>query len=246
MNRLKLLYNSHVGKKFIAAITGGILFLFLVGHVAGNLKVFTPGEANGIPAIDVYAKFLRTAGHPLVPDNFVLWGSRVVLLSSLVLHMLVVIQLAMLNRAARPQGYAKNNTRAVSLSARWMLVSGFLLLAFVVFHILHFTVGAIEIGKFEHGFVYSNLFHSFSWWPIAIVYVLAMCVVGFHLYHGLWSLFQTIGFDNPDRNSTLRALAIAITLALVVGFSSLPLAFMSGAMEEPPEYSHQLLSVEDH
>lgn len=245
MKRFIQLYNSHIGKKFIAAVTGAILFLFLLGHVAGNLKVFTPDQANGIPAIDVYAHFLRTAGHPMVPEQFVLWGSRIGLLVALILHMVVVMQLAALNRRARPQKYAKNGLRAVSWSARWMLFSGFTILAFVVFHILHFTTGTIEVGEFEHGFVYANLYHSFACWPIAVLYVVAICVVGFHLYHGLWSLFQTIGFDNPDRNAMLRTFALAVTIALVIGFSSLPLAFMSGAMEEPPEYSQQLLIGEE-
>lgn len=246
MKRLKLIYSSVVGKKFIAAITGTILFLFLVGHVAGNLKVFTPDEAGGVPAIDAYAQFLRTMGHPLLPNGLGLWMSRVVLLGAIILHMIVVVQLAMINRNARPKGYAQTKYRAASASARWMLVSGGLLLAFVVFHILHFTTGTIQLGEFEHGLVYSNLFHSFTCWPVVIIYLLAMLVVGFHLYHGIWSLFQTIGLDNPDRNSLLRSLALAITLALVVGFSSLPLAFMAGAMDEPPEYSHELLDVEEH
>lgn len=246
MKRFKLIYSSLVGKKFIAAITGAILFLFLVGHVAGNLKVFAPAEANGTPAIDVYAHFLRTMGHPLVPNQFGLWMTRIVLLGSLILHVVVVVQLALINKSARPKGYAKTRFQAVTSSARWMLVSGFILLAFIVFHILHLTTGTIQFGKFAEGLVYSNLYESFTWWPVAILYLIAMVVIGFHLYHGLWSLFQTIGFDNPDRNGLLRGFALAITLALVIGFSSLPLAFMSGAMEEPQDYQHELIVGEEH
>ena len=246
MKRAQLIYNSLIGKKFIAAITGVILLGFLLGHVAGNLKAFAPDEASGIPAIDEYAHFLRTMGHPILPNNFGLWGARIVLLGSLILHVVVVVQLAMINRSARPQGYAKQKYKASSLSARYMLVSGTLLLCFIVFHILHFTTGTIQLGEFEHGKVYSNLYHSFAWWPIALVYVVAMCVVGFHLYHGIWSLFQTLGLDNPDRNKMLRGLAMAVTLALVIGFSSLPLSFMSGAMGEPVEQTQKQITDEGH
>ena len=246
MKRFTLIYSSLIGKKFIAAVTGAILFGFLVGHVAGNLKVFTPDEAGGVPAIDNYAHFLRTMGHPLLPNLFGLWATRIVLLVSLILHLIVVIQLAMINKAARPQGYAKTKFQAVTSPARWMLVSGFILLAFVVFHILHLTTGTIRFGEFTEGLVYANLYNSFTWWPVAILYLLAMAALGSHLYHGVWSLFQTIGFDNPDRNKLTRGFALAITLALVIGFSSLPLAFMSGAMDEPQPYKTELLTGEEH
>ena len=238
MKRFTKIYQSLIGKKIIAAVTGIILFGFLLGHVAGNLKVFTGLNEKGIPAIDEYGEFLREVGHPLVPDEFVLWTARIVLLAAVVLHAVVVIQLAMMNMEARPNDYVKKNYRASSLSARLMLVSGLLILAFVIFHILHFTTGTIVLGSFEYGHIYANLHSSFGYWPVALLYVAAMVGLGFHLFHGVWSLFQTLGLDNPDRNKILRAFTIFITVALVVGFSSVPLAFMSGLMKEPPAYDH--------
>jgi len=244
MKRLAIIYQSMVGKKILAAVTGIVLFGFLLGHVAGNLKVFTGTTEAGAPAIDEYGEFLREIGHPLVPDQFVLWAARIVLLVALIVHVVVVTQLAFLNMEARPHDYVKKKHTVSTLAARLMLVSGFLILAFVIFHILHFTTGTIVIGQFEHGHIYANLFHSFGYWPVVLLYLVAMVALGFHLYHGVWSLFQTLGFDNPDRNKLLRAFTIGITIALVVGFSSVPLAFMSGQMPDPPQYEHSELSDE--
>ena len=246
MNRIQLLYRSLVGKKILAALTGLILFGFLIGHVAGNLKVFTGVAANGVPHIDIYGHFLRTAGEPMVPAHFVLWAVRAVLLVSLVVHVVVVLQLAAINQQARPQGYAKTRFQASTFAARYMLVTGWILLAFIIFHILHFTTGTIVIGGFEEGRVYSNLSSSFANFPIALVYALMMLVLSFHLYHGVWSLFQTLGWDNPDRNRMLRTFAVAITVLIAIGFASVPLAFMAGAMGEPVEYAKELLTGGSH
>ncbi len=242
MNRLQALYATTIGKKFIAAITGIILFGFILGHVAGNLKVFTGATADGIPHIDEYAHFLKIAGAPLVPEQFVLWSARSVLLISLILHMTVVIQLALISAEARPISYVKSKKRAASLPALWMMFSGLLILGFVIFHILHFTTGTIVIGEFNHGFVYNNLESSFSNPLVGIGYILVMLVLGFHLNHGIWSLFQTLGLDNPDRNKFLRLTATGLTIAIIAGFISIPLAFMTGAMPDPVSYPHELLT----
>jgi succinate dehydrogenase / fumarate reductase cytochrome b subunit len=207
MNRLKALYASTIGKKFVAAITGLILLGFLLGHVAGNLKVFTGATAEGVPHIDEYGHFLRVAGEPMIPAGAVLWGARFVLLASVILHVLVVVQLAMLSAEARPMNYVKSKKRAASLPALWMMFSGLLILFFIIFHILHFTTGTIQLGTFEHGYIYNNLESSFTKPIVAGAYVLVMIVLGFHLNHGVWSMFQTLGLDNPDRNKFLRMLA---------------------------------------
>ena len=242
MNRISSLYSSSIGKKSIAAVTGLLLLGFLVGHVAGNLEVFTGSSANGVPHIDEYGQFLKEVGKPILPYMVGLWIARVGLLVCLVLHVIVVAQLAMQSKLARPSKYVRSEKVAASISARWMMYTGLLILAFIVFHILHFTTGTLELGEFEHGAVYANLFRSFSMWPVAICYMIVMLVLGLHLYHGIWSLFQTLGFDNPDRNRVLRALAIIVTVGVVVGFIVVPLAFMTGTMPDPLEYAHELLT----
>jgi len=242
MNRIQALYATTIGKKFIAAITGIVLFGFLLGHVAGNLKVFTGKTVEGVPHIDEYGHFLRVAGAPLVPEQFVLWGARGVLLVSLILHVLVVVQLAMLSQEARPVSYVRSKKKAASLPALYMMFSGLIILGFVIFHILHFTSGTIVIGEFEHGTVYKNLYSSFKNPLVGIGYILVMIVLAFHLNHGVWSLFQTLGLDNPDRNKILRLVATGLTIAIVLGFISIPLSFMTGMMPEPPTYAPELLS----
>ena len=242
MTRLTSLYKSTIGKKFIAAVTGLILFGFLIGHVAGNLKVFTGTSANGVPHIDEYGQFLKVMGEPILPYMAGLWVARVVLLVSLILHMIVVIQLALYSAEARPINYVKSKRAVATLPALWMLFSGILVLGFIVFHILHFTTGTIQLGEFEHGYIYNNLSNSFTKWPVAIGYSVVMVVLGFHLFHGVWSMFQTFGIDNPDRNRGLRLFAMVATAALVIGFAAVPVAFLLGFMDPPVDYLHTLLS----
>ena len=242
MNRIKRLYQSTIGKKAIAAITGLILFGFLIGHVAGNLKVFTGKTPDGVPHIDEYAHFLKVMGAPLLPEQFGLWGARLVLLGAVILHVLVVVQLAMISQSARPTKYVVTKRAAATPAALWMMFSGLLILGFIIFHILHFTTGSLPIGTFEHGAVYSNLYSSFALWPVALGYVFVMVVLGFHLFHGIWSLFQTLGLDNPDRNQFLRVFALMMTVGIVIGFALVPLSFLLGGLPEPVEYSKDLLN----
>lgn len=242
MNRISTLYSSSIGKKSIAAVTGLILFGFLIGHVAGNLKVFTGSTAEGVPHIDEYGQFLRELGEPLLPFMAGLWIARAVLIVSLVLHVIVVSQLALQSSAARPTKYVRSQKVASSTPARWMMYTGLLVLVFIVFHILHFTTGTIRLGEFEHGTIYNNLRHSFTIWPVAIGYSVVMIVLGMHLYHGVWSLFQTLGLDNPDRNKALRTFALVMTLVITIGFIVVPLSFVTGMMPNLSEYAHDLLT----
>ena len=233
MNRLAAIYSSNLGKKVIAAVTGLILFGFIAGHVAGNLKVFTGSTPDGLPHIDEYAHFLREVGVPLVPQNMVIWSARIVLLISVILHIAVVVQLAMQSSEARPIGYVKTKRKMASPAALYMMFSGGLIAFFIVFHLLHFTVGVVPIaGEFHHGEVYRNLSTSFSsqYWFIALFYIVTMVVLGLHLNHGLWSLFQTLGLDNPDRNKIIRIGSTITTVLIIAGFITIPLAFLTGQM----------------
>lgn len=248
MNKLAKFYASSIGKKFIAAITGLILFGFVAGHVAGNLKVFTGvdnitenGESYAVPHIDQYGAFLKTAGAPFLPAMAGLWTARMVLLASVILHMTVVIQLSLKSAEARPVDYVKSKKRSATWAARYMMFSGSVVLAFIIFHILHFTTGTIQIGRFEHGDVYENLRSSFQHWYVALGYVLVMGMLAFHLFHGIWSLFQTLGLDSPDRNQAIRIFAMVASIGIAIGFAMVPLAFLFGVLPEVPDYPHHLL-----
>jgi len=243
MKRLKLLFASSIGKKFIAAVTGLIMFGFLVGHAAGHMKIFTGADSAGIPHIDHYGQFLKDFGAPALPPMIALWGARLFLLGSVVLHVVTVIMLSDQNKRARPVDYVVKKRSAASPAALYMMVTGSLILIFIVLHILHFTTGNLNmLGEHKHGYVYENMWNSFTQWWVAIPYMVMMVIIGFHLYHGVWSLFQTLGLDNPDRNAFLRAFAILFAIGVTATFILVPLSFLSGQMPEPTTYSHELLS----
>ena len=235
MGRAIKFLGSTLGMKAVVAVTGVILFGFVVLHMLGNLKTFTGNDTQGVPHIDIYARFLRTMGEPLLPHGFALWSMRIVLLVALLLHVATVIMLQARNRAARPIPYQHREVREVStVAARTMLASGVLVLVFAVIHVLQFTTGTIQITPIEPEHVYANLYHAFSAWFITLFYVIVMGVLAFHLYHGVWSLFQTLGLDNPDRNRGLRLFAALAAIVLLLGFCSAPVLFYLGVMPEPP------------
>jgi succinate dehydrogenase / fumarate reductase cytochrome b subunit len=234
MQRALALYQSSLGKKVVVAITGLVLYGFVLGHMLGNLKVFTGNDAAGEPHIDIYAHFLRTMGEPLVPYSFLLWIARVILIVSLGLHVYTVIILARQNHAARKNDYAKHNYSQASNTARWMMVSGTLLLLFVIFHLAQFTFGSVGGAKFVEGEVYANLYYAFQRWFFAVIYVAVMGGLALHVHHGVWSLFQTLGLDNPDRNRAFRLLATLSSIGLFIGFAAVPVLFYFGMMPLPP------------
>ncbi len=233
-------FQSTLGKKAVVAVTGAILIGYLLAHVAGNLKVFLPDPEPGIRDIDVYAAFLRSAGEPIFPHNGVLWTVRLVLLTALVLHVVFVVQISVASRAARPVRYTKQRHVRATRPAKWMMFTGLLLLGFIVFHLLHFTTGTIDPANFEEGRVYGNLYYAFARWPFVVVYVVAVGLVTLHLYHGAWSMFQTLGLDNPDRNRALRWFATIISVAVFVGFVIVPISVVAGALDPPTELVGQM------
>ncbi len=235
MGRASRFLGSTLGMKAVVAVTGVILFGFVILHMLGNLKALTGMDAQGVPHIDTYGRFLRTMGEPLLPHGLALWSVRIVLVVALVLHVGIVIRLETRNRSARPIRYHHRQVLVEStVAARTMLVTGVLLLLFVVIHVLQFTTGTIQVTPIEPEQVYANLYNAFAAWFIALFYVIAMGLLGLHLYHGVWSLFQTLGIDNPDRNRPLRLTAVMTAVILFLGFCSVPLLFFMGAMPEPP------------
>lgn len=241
MKRIVRLYSTTLGKKVVVAVTGVLLFGFVLAHMAGNLKVFMGNDAEGMPKVDVYAHFLRTVGDPVFGHGELLWVFRIVLLAALFVHVVGVVQLTVANRCARPVRYERSRYEAATLSARWMLVTGLLLLAFIGFHILHFTSGTVDPARFTTGAIYDNLYRAFVQWYYVGLYVVAMILLSLHVYHGVWSLFQTLGLDNPDRNRALRLLAATAAVVLLVGFSSVPVLIFFGVMSETPAASSALI-----
>ena len=240
---LREVWRSTIGKKVIVAVTGVILALYVVAHMLGNLKAFQ-GNGNGAgAAIDGYAEWLRTFGEPAIPRNGVLWIVRAILLAALVLHVSAIVQLIRRNRGARPEGHRDVPVLRRSLASRTMTFTGILILAFVIFHVLQFTTHTIHPTPLASGAVYANVYDAFQEWWLVAIYVIAVGLLGLHLWHALWSATQTWGADKPNRNPTFRRAAKAISLAVAIGFAVVPLAFFTGILPEP-ETSSQLASAE--
>jgi len=215
-------YRSALGKKAVMALTGLVFWGFVLGHMVGNLKLFLGAEA-----INHYAEFLREVGEPLVPRGTLLWIARLVLIASLVLHVHAAVALTALNRRARPQGYSKHAMQNSSFAARTMRWSGFALLGFVVYHLMHFTFGNAH-PDFVPGDVYHNLVVGFSSGLVVAVYVVAMILLGMHLVHGLWSLFQSLGWNHPRYNPWRRVFAVVFALVITLGFIAVPASIAIG------------------
>lgn len=227
---LREFWGSTLGKKIIVATTGSFLALYVILHALGNLKALQ-GIGGGEAALDEYAEFLRTVGSPVIPEEGILWAFRVLLITAFVVHVWGVTQLIRRNRAARPDGNPPVIQR--TLASRTMAVSGFLLLAFIVFHVLQFTTLTIEPTALESGEVYANVYNAFQEPWIVILYVAMMGVLFLHLRHALWSLIQTGGWDKPNRNPTFRRGATFTAVFVSVAFALVPILFFAGALPEP-------------
>jgi succinate dehydrogenase / fumarate reductase cytochrome b subunit len=229
--RILALWRTTIGKKIVVAITGAIMAVWVLGHMVGNLKALG-GPGTGAPGIDAYADWLRGIGEPIIPGDGVLWIVRATVLSALVLHVIAITQLWRRNRAARPAIQRRPPRMRSTIAARTMTTSGVVLLAFIIFHILHFTVRAIHPTPLVAGRVYANMDGAFAKWWIVAIYVGAVMLLGLHLYHALWSTTQTLGVDNPDRNPFFRRQAAVFSVVIAVGFATVPILFLTGALPD--------------
>ena len=214
--RTAAFYQSVIGKKVVMALTGFILSGFVLGHMLGNLQVFLgPAQLNR------YAAFLQGLGEAL-------WLVRFVLLISAVLHVTAAYQLWRLKLSARPEPYVKKALIATSYAARTMVWSGPIILCFLVYHILHFTTGQAFPGQFDKHDVYRNVVVGFSDPAASIFYIVANILLAIHLYHGVWSMFQSLGVNHPKYTPVLKTLAKIYGWAIGIGNVSIPLAVLTG------------------
>lgn len=250
MSLVKDFYGTSVGKKVVMAVTGMILVGFVVSHMLGNLKMFAGLDpVSGQYKMDLYAQMLRSIGAGFFGHETFLWFMRVGLLACIVLHVLSAIGLARLNAAAKPVAVKDQRFGSSTVASRTMLFGGLFLLCFIVFHILHFTTGTTHFSGFEHGAVFANVYRGFQSSAAVAFYVAAMACLSLHLYHGVWSMFQTLGVDSPRWNWGTRALARAVAALLFLGFSSVPVAVKTGLIKGAQPQQAQagpLLSTEEH
>jgi len=206
------------------AVTGVGLFGFVIAHMLGNLQAYLgPAALNG------YGETLRE--HPVL-----LWGARSGLLLAAVLHVWAAVSLTRTNRAARPVGYRQRQNRESTYASRTMRWSGVILLLFVVYHLLHLTFGTVH-PSFEPGDIYHNLITGLQIGIAPFFYVLAILALGLHMYHGVWSLMQTVGLSHPRYDRLRYAFAALVAAVVVIGNLSFPIAVMTGLLKEAPSRS---------
>lgn len=214
--RVARFWNATIGKKIVVAVTGIGLFGFVVMHLLGNLNFF-----RSVEAMNAYARFLRV-------EPPLLWAARLGLLVMAALHIWATVSLTALNKfEARPVGYVKKKNIGSTLASRTMIWSGLTVLAFVIYHLMQFTWG-MGGTPFEELHPSENLVAGFSIWPISLFYVIAVGMLMTHLYHGVWSMFQTLGFNHPRYTPMLRQFARIVSILLFLGFSSIPVAVLAG------------------
>lgn len=219
-------WSSSIGKKLIVAITGIVLVLFLAGHLIGNLVVFLGAEP-----FNEYAYFLHHMLH-----GAGIWAFRAVMLVMITAHIVATVALTRQNRAAR-QAYEHKATLQASKSSRTMILSGLTILAFVIYHMLHFTARVgneynnpelykfVLDGKEVHN-AWKMVIDGFNWWPASVFYVIAMTLLCSHLMHGVASIFQTLGFRSQKAAGLIKQISIGYSLFIWVGFVSIPVAIL--------------------
>jgi succinate dehydrogenase / fumarate reductase cytochrome b subunit len=214
-------YETTIGKKVVMAVSGLVVIGWLVAHMLGNAAIFAGPEA-----VNHYAGLLRN-------NPPILWGQRIVMLAALGSHIHAAFALWARNNEARPRSYAQRKDLATNYAALTMRYGGITLLAFIIYHLLHLTVGMTgHLGyEFNPEDVYNNVVLGFSHPAVAGFYILAQCALGMHLYHGAWSLTQTLGADHPKYNPLRQLIAALVTLVIVLGFVSIPISVQTGILE---------------
>ena len=220
-------FKSSIGRKQIMAVTGLLLFGFVVVHMLGNLQVYL-----GQDALNAYAEHLEQL--PML-----LWPARVILLTLLLAHIAAALSLARENRAARPVPYAYQDTIHASYASRTMVMSGIITFLFIVYHLLHFTFGKIQPQFFEHldpkgrEDVYGMVVHGFQNIYVSGSYVLAMGVLCLHLSHGLQSLVQSLGLRSRSSGPFWAKISLAVSILIFIGNSSIPVSVLLGFVKMP-------------
>lgn len=215
--RAQRFFEATIVKKAIMAVTGIVLFAFVTGHLLGNLQIFL-----GPDRLNNYAAFLKG-------NLELLWGTRIVLLICVLAHIVSTIQLASLKKKARPVNYARKENPHSSIASRSMYVTGPMIAAFVIYHLLHLTVGAVH-PQFSDTDVYSNVVYGFEQWPVALAYVVAMALLCLHLNHGIYSMFQTLGVLPAQYAPRVKTAARAISLLYFAAYCSIPVAALTGLL----------------
>jgi len=217
-------YRSAVGKKAVMAVTGVFLFGWIFAHMLGNMKLyFGPEHLND------YARWLRVMGGPAIPQYYALWAVRILLILAVFFHILAATQLTIMNRRARPVAYTNRDYVVATYASRTMRWGGVIILLFVIYHLLHLTTGTLH-NNFIKDDPYHNVVTGFQVWWVSAVYIIANLALGLHLYHGLWSMFNSVGWAHVKFNFWKRIFASAFALIITLGNISFPIAVLVGVV----------------
>lgn len=219
------LYRSALGKKYVMAITGIMLMGFVFAHMVGNLKMYLGAED-----FDHYAEFLRELLVPILPRTVALWLMRIGLIGAFALHIHAAYSLTRMNQGARTVRYqSQRDYIAANFASRSMRWTGIIVGLFLLFHLADLTWGFAN-PDFVRGAAYANVDASLSRIPVAILYIVANLALGVHLFHGGWSLFQSMGWNNPRFNAWRRNFAAGFAALIVIGNVSFPIAVLAGVV----------------
>jgi len=217
-------YRSAVGKKAVMAVTGIFLFGWIFAHMVGNLKVFMGPEH-----FNEYAAWLRTMGAPAMPHSVALWIARALMALAIYLHIDAATKLTLMNRRARPAAYESRDFVVASYASRTMRWGGVIIALFIIYHLLHLTFGTVH-PSFVEGDPYHNVVAGFQVWWVAAFYIVAQLALGLHLFHGLNSMFDSLGLNHVKFNAWRRLFATAFALIIAVGNISIPLLILLGVV----------------
>ena len=215
-------YRSAIGKKAVMAVTGLILFGWIFLHMVGNLKLYMGPEH-----LNEYAHWLRALGTPAMPETAALWITRIFLLVCVVFHIHSAWALTVMNREARPVGYRERQYVKGTYAARTMRWGGVIILLFIIYHLLHLTTGDAH-RNFIKDDVYHNVVSGFQVWWTAAIYIIANLALGLHLYHGVWSMFSSVGVTHARFDNWRRTFATVFAVLITAANISFPLAVLTG------------------
>ena len=231
------LYQNAVGKKWVMAVTGIMLLGFVLFHMFGNIKLYIGViEHNGenIYDVDLYGEFLRELLVPLFPRTWFLWLLRFGLIGGFILHIHAAYSLNRLNLASNQSYASKRDWLAANFASRSMRYTGVIVLAYLIFHLADLTWGWIPSTEWERGEVQANVVNSLSNPVVAIIYIVANVMLAVHIYHGVYSMFQSLGINNPRYNSLRRSLACGLALVILLGNVSFPIAVLTNIIDYDP------------
>ncbi|MBI5723023.1 MAG: succinate dehydrogenase cytochrome b subunit [Planctomycetes bacterium] len=218
MTRIFSFSRTNVGSKVVLAATGAVIFLFLIGHMLGNLQIF-----EGPERLNAYAALLKSTGK-------LLWGARIMLLVAVTLHIVTAAKVTLANWRARPVGYTCKKNIETSYAARTMIITGPLVFLYVAYHLMMFTL--LKTGpEYSETDVYANVVAAFKMPVISGVYIVAMLILGAHLYHGIWSMLQTVGIGNSRYRRLRRTVAPAVAIVIAAGYIAIPVAVLAGIVK---------------